>query len=188
VLVTGGTSSSGFNNLAGAVHAAEVWDPRTGRWTELAGNSIDRAYHAVSLLLPSGTVLHGASGDASVPGSPQLYPRQANHELFRPPYLFKGNRPVITSLSKTSVVYGETFLVNTPHAAQITEARWIRLGSVTHAFDAGQRANTLKFVRLSGKVRVTAPTNGRLAPPGHYLLFLMNRNGVPSVGQVVRVG
>jgi galactose oxidase len=188
VLVTGGTSSSGFNNLAGAVHAAEVWDPRTGRWTELAGNSIDRAYHAVSLLLPNGTVLHGASGDASVPGSPQLYPRQANHELFRPPYLFKGNRPVITSLSKTSVVYGETFLVNTPHAAQITEARWIRLGSVTHAFDAGQRANTLKFVRLSGKVRVTAPTNGRLAPPGHYLLFLMNRNGVPSVGQVVRVG
>ncbi len=188
VLVTGGTSSAGFNNLAGAVHAAEVWDPRTGRWTELAGNSIDRAYHAVSLLLPNGTVLHGASGDASVPGSPELYPRQANHELFRPPYLFKGNRPVITSLSKTSVVYGESFLVNTPHAAQITDARWIRLGSVTHAFDAGQRANTLKFVRLSGKVRITAPTNGRLAPPGHYLLFLLNRNGVPSMGQMVRVG
>jgi hypothetical protein len=188
VLVTGGTRSGGFNTLSGAVHAAEVWNPRTGSWTELAENSVDRAYHAVSLLLPDGTVMHGASGDASVPGSTQLYPRQANHELFRPPYLFKGMRPVVTGLSKTSVVYGETFTVTTPHALQITDVRWVRLGSATHAFDAGQRANTLKFSRVSGKVKVTAPSNGRLAPPGHYLLFLLNRNGVPSMGQIVRVG
>ncbi len=141
----------------------------------------------MSLLLPDGTVMHGASGDASVPGSPQLYPRQANHEIFRPPYLFKGVRPAITGLSKTIVTYGETFTVTTPHAAQITDARWIRLGSTTHAFDAGQRANTLGFSRAVGKVRVTAPANNRRAPPGHYLLFLLNRNGVPSAGRVVQV-
>jgi hypothetical protein len=188
VLVTGGTSSPGFNVLSGAVHAAELWSPATGRWTELAGNTVDRAYHSVSLLLPDGTVLHGASGDASVPGSPQPYPRQPNHEIFRPPYFFKGTRPAITGLSKTSVGYGETFTVTTPYAAQITDVRWIRLGSVTHAFDAGQRANTLKFVRGTSNVRVTTPASGRLAPPGHYLLFLLNRNGVPSAGRVVRVG
>jgi galactose oxidase len=188
VLVTGGTSAGGFNDMSGAVRAAEVWDPRTGRWTRLAANRVERAYHSVSLLLPDGTVLHGASGDASVPGTPsQLYPRQANHEIFQPPYLFKGARPTINSLSGTTVSYGGQVTVTTPHAAQITAVRWIRLGSATHAFDSNQRANSLTFVRQSGKVRVTAPSSGRLAPPGHYLLFLLNRNGVPSKGSVVRV-
>jgi galactose oxidase len=187
VLATGGTSAGGFNTLSGAVHAAELWSPKTGQWSQLASNRIDRAYHSVSLLLPDGTVLHGASGDANVPLTPEPYPAQRNHEIFRPPYLFKGSRPAITSLSKTTVAYGESFFVTTPNAAQITEARWIRLGSVTHAFDANQRANTLVLKRLTGKVRVTTPTTSRRAPPGHYLLFLLNRNGVPSVGRIIRI-
>jgi galactose oxidase len=186
VLVTGGTSAGGFNTLSGAVRAAEVWNPQTGRWTQLAANAVDRVYHSVSLLLPDGTVLHGASGDAADPsGNP--YPARRSHEIFRPYYLFKGVRPTITGLSKTTVGYGETFTVSTPFAAQITGVRWIRLGSVTHAFDANQRANTLTFSRGSGSVRVTTPANARRAPPGHYLLFLLNRNGVPSAGRVVRV-
>jgi galactose oxidase len=188
VLVTGGTSAGGFNTLSGAVHAAEVWNPQTGHWTQLASNTIDRAYHSVSLLLPDATVLHGASGDANVPLSTEAYPKQANHEIFRPPYLFKGARPTITSLSKSTVTYGETFTVTTPYAAQITQVRWIRLGSVTHAFDANQRANTLTFSVGSGLVRVTTPSTNRRAPAGHYMLFLLNRNGVPSVGKIIKVG
>lgn len=186
VLVTGGTRSGGFNTLAGAVHQAEAWNPATGQWTQLAANAVDRVYHSVSLLLPDGTVLHGASGDAAAPGGAP-YPARRSHEIFRPPYLFKGARPAITALSKTTVGYGETFTVSTPAAAQITGVRWIRLGSVTHAFDANQRANGLTFTRASGQVRVTTPANSRRAPPGHYLLFLLNRNGVPSAGRVVRV-
>jgi galactose oxidase len=188
VLVTGGTSAGGFNTLSGAVHAAEVWSSKTGHWTQLASNTIDRAYHSVSLLLPDATVLHGASGDANEPGTSVTYPKQANHEIFRPPYLFKGARPTITSLSKSTVTYGETFTVTTPFAAQITQVRWIRLGSVTHAFDFNQRANTLTFSRGSGLVRVTTPSSNGRAPAGHYLLFLLNRNGVPSVGKIVKVG
>jgi Domain of unknown function (DUF1929) len=187
VLVTGGTSAGGFNDLSGAVHVAEIWDPGTGHWTELASNTIDRGYHSVSLLLPDGTVLHGASGDANMPGSTQAYPRQNNHEIFRPPYLFKGVRPTITSLSKATVGHGETFSVNTPFAAQITGVRWIRLGSVTHAFDTSQRANTLSFSRGSTAVRVTTPWTTGKAPPGYYLLFILNRNGVPSTGSIVRL-
>ena len=186
VLATGGTSAGGFNTLSGAVHAAEVWSPRTGHWTQLASNQIDRAYHSVSLLMPDGTVLHGASGDANNPATGQPFPAQRNHEIFRPPYLFKGARPTITS-APSSVGYGTTFDVLTPNAAQITEARWIRLGSVTHAFDANQRANTLTLRRLAGKVRLTAPSTSRRAPPGHYLVFLLNRNGVPSTGWIIRV-
>ena len=187
VLVTGGTSAGGFNTLSGAVHAAEAWSPRTGHWTQLASNTIDRGYHAISLLLPDGTVVHGASGDAAVPGSTELYPRQTNSELFRPPYLFKGARPTITSLAQSTVGYGAKFTINTPNGLQITEVRWIRLGSVTHAFDANQRANTLAFSKTLNQVKVTAPKNGKLAPPGHYLVFILNRNGVPSMGKVIKV-
>src|SRR5262245_2982142 len=186
VLVTGGSSGGGFNDLASAVHAAEVWDPGTGHWTELAANSVDRVYHSVSLLLPDGTVLNGASGDANDP-SKNPYPPQRNHEIFRPPYLFMGARPVITGLSQTTVGYGQVITVNTSYAQQITQVRWIRLGSVTHAFDFGQRANTLTFSKNASAVKVTTPSTAKKAPPGYYLLFILNRNGVPSAGRIVRV-
>src|SRR5213080_3641827 len=68
VLVTGGTSAPGFNNFAGAVHVAELWNPTTGTWTTLASNQVNRLYHSTSLLLPDGRVLHTGSGDgASAP-------------------------------------------------------------------------------------------------------------------------
>jgi hypothetical protein len=188
VLVTGGTSGGGFNDLANAVHAAEVWDPdpAPGHWTTLASNSVDRVYHSVSLLLPDATVLHGASGDANDPQK-QPYPPRRNHEIFRPPYLFKGARPVITGLSQTTVGYSNVFTVNTSYAQQITQVRWIRLGSVTHGFDAGQRANSLTFTQTATAVKVTTPSSAKKAPPGYYLLFILNRNGVPSAGSMVRV-
>jgi len=186
VLVTGGTNGGGFNDLAGAVHAAEVWDPATGHWTTLASNSVDRVYHSVSLLLPDATVLHGASGDANDPQK-QPYPARRNHEIFRPPYLFKGARPVISSLSPTTVGYGQVLTVSTSYAQQITQVRWIRLGSVTHAFDFGQRANSLTFTKTSSVVKVTTPSTAKKAPPGYYMLFILNRNGVPSAGSIVRV-
>jgi galactose oxidase len=58
---------------------------------------------------------------------------------------------------------------------------------VTHAFDMGQRANTLEFTPTETGVAITAPASPNLAPPGHYLLFILNRNGVPSDGRIVRV-
>lgn len=186
VLATGGTRGGGFVNIDEglAVKAAEIWNPSTGRWTTLAANQIMRIYHSVSLLLPNGNVLHGASGDAMAGAVP--VPPQRNHEIFEPPYMFKGARPTISS-APSSVNYGAVFSVATPNAAQITDVRWIRLGSVTHAFDASQRANTLSFTPTSTGVEITAPADANLAPPGHYLLFILNRNGVPSEGKIVRV-
>jgi galactose oxidase-like protein/glyoxal oxidase-like protein/Big-like domain-containing protein/Kelch motif protein len=190
VLITGGTTGGGFVDInpGDAARAAEVWDPKTNQWHTLASNSVMRVYHSVSLLLPDGTVLHGASGNALSGGSnPVPVPDEANHEIFSPPYLFKGARPAIASAPAT-VSYGQIFTVSTPNAAQVTNVRWIRLGSVTHAFDMSQRANTLSFTRSDTGVNVTAPIKASLAPPGYYLLFILNRNGVPSVGKIVRVG
>ena len=187
VLATGGTTGGGFVNISAglAVKEAELWNPSTGQWTTMAANARMRIYHSISLLLPNGTVLHGASGDAMA--GTQVVPPERNHEIFSPPYLFKGARPTMSSVTPASVGYGGTITVATPNAAQITEVRWIRLGSVTHAFDASARANRLSFQVIGGNVEVTAPSGPRLAPPGHYLLFILNRNGVPSAAKIVQV-
>ena len=80
------------------------------------------------------------------------------------------------------MTYGSAFQVTTPNAAQVTAVRWIHLGTVTHAFDQSARASTLAFTPQADGVSVTAPSSQNSAPPGHYLLFILNRNGVPSTG------
>jgi hypothetical protein len=180
VLVTGGTSAGGFNNAAGAVHAAEIWNPATERWTTLASNQVIRMYHSTSLVLPDGRVLHTGSGDAG--GAP----RELNAEIFSPPYLFRGARPVISAAPETAG-YDETIQVSTPQASSIAQVTLLRLGTATHAFDQNQRFNRLDFTAGSGSLTVHMPANANLAPPGHYLLFLVSEDGVPSVGKVVQV-
>lgn len=186
VLVTGGVSGGGFNDVGSGVRAAEIWDPATNDWTVLASNARTRAYHSVSILMPDGTVLHGASGDANAPGTSTPYTPERNHEIFRPPYLFKGARPAITD-APADVGTGTSFEVTTPAAGQITHVRLVRLGSVTHAFDANTMAVSLEFTAGDGTITVTAPPNLNVAPPGHYMLFVLNRNGVPSSGRIIRV-
>ncbi|HJR52023.1 MAG TPA: galactose oxidase-like domain-containing protein [Gemmatimonadales bacterium] len=186
VLVTGGVSGGGFNDVGSGVRAAEIWNPSNNSWSTLASNAVTRAYHSVSILMPDGTVLHGASGDANIPGTTTAYPAQRSHEIFRPPYLFKGARPEI-STAPASVGYGQSFDLTTGAAGQITDVRLIRLGSVTHAFDMGTMAVSLDFTKGNGSISVTAPASSRIAPPGHYQIFVLNRNGVPSEGRIVQV-
>jgi len=181
VLVTGGTSASGFNNRAGAVHAAELWSPATGTWTTLASNAVTRTYHSTSLLLPDGRVLHTGSGDGN------NAPRELSYELFSPPYLFHGARPALTGLTPTVVGYGQTLQLDTPDGASIRKVTFIRTGSVTHAFDQAGRLVPLAFAPVSSGISVTLPASRTTAPPGPYMLFLVNANGVPSVGRIMRL-
>jgi PKD repeat protein len=182
VLVTGGVSGTGFNDVTTtAVHAAEVWSPTTGTWTTLASNVKNRGYHATSILLPDGRVLHTGSGDGA------NAPNELNAEIFSPPYLFKGTRPTISSLPSI-VGYGTTFTISTPDADAIAKISLIRIGSTTHAFDMNQRFQWLSFVKGSGTLSVSAPTSRNDAPPGHYLIFILDGNGVPSRGKIIRMG
>jgi hypothetical protein len=180
VLVTGGTSGTLFSDESRAVLAAEMWNPATGTWTTLASNAVARVYHSTSLLLKDGRVLHTGSGDAD--GAINHY----DAELFSPPYLFQGTRPKLSS-APSAVGYGQAFFVETPDPAAIARVTWVRLGSVTHAFNMNQRFNELSFTRTTGGLNVTAPASRNLAPPGHYMLFILNQKGVPSTARVVRI-
>jgi hypothetical protein len=182
VLVTGGTSGAGHNNAAGAVLHSEIWDPTTETWTRVAAKEVPSLYHSVALLLPDGRVM--ASPGRGFGPSPNEERRDTQY--YSPDYLFRGARPAISSTPAT-VGYGQTFFVGTAQAASIRRVTWIRLPSVTHAIDMNQRINRLSFTTASGGLNVTAPSNRNLCPPGHYMLFILDDQGVPSVARIVQI-
>src|SRR6185436_3854722 len=102
---------------------------------------------------------------------------QKNGEIYSPPYLFKGTRPTISS-APGGASWGSSFDITTPDAASITKVSLVRSPSVTHAFDQNQRFQFLNFTAGSGKITVQAPTGANVAPPGDYMLFILNGNGV----------
>lgn len=176
VLVTGGTSGPGFDNWDTPVLSAELWNPATETFTPLASASSPRMYHSSTVLLPDGRVLsNGGDGRYDV-------------ELFSPPYLFQGGiRPAMSGVP-ASIGYGQAFTVQTQQADAIRKVTLIRLASVTHAFNQNQRLNVLQFTPGSGALNITAPANANLAPPGHYMLFIVDSNGVPSEAGIVVLG
>ena len=193
LLATGGQSvtGDGLISLANAVYAAEQWNPDTDSWTTLASAAVVRQYHSMAMLLPDGRVLTGGGG---ICGSCQQqgYLRK-DIEVFTPPYLFardgSGNlapRPVV-SAAPSQVTLDQSFTVTTPDADRITKIGLIRLGAPTHSQDQGQRYVPLSFTRSGGELSIDAPPNAAEAPPGYYMLFLVDSDGVPSVAPIVQV-
>ena len=178
---------AGFNNEAAGVRDAEMWNPVSETWTTMASESVIRTYHSTALLLQDGRVLSSGSGDA-VGGTDQ---RSA--QIFTPPYLFAPDgslapRPTITS-APTHLSYGQQFSVETPDAGGVTKGSLMRLGSVTHSLNETQRLLPITFTSTGPTTIVgTAPADAVLAPPGPYMLFLLNDSGVPSVAKMMLVG
>jgi galactose oxidase len=186
VLTTGGTGSPGFTVRTLARKDAELWDPATGVWRLLAPEAIVRVYHSTTLLLPDGRVLSAGSGDG------KGLPRETMGQIFSPPYLFNQDgspavRPTISGISSTSLHYGQTLRVTTPDAASIAKVHLIRYSAVTHAFNMGQTLYRAEFSVSGQDLTVTGPAAGRLAPPGPYLLFLVNASGVPSEAKLITI-
>jgi hypothetical protein len=184
VVVTGGSAVD--NQLTGINTSALLWKAGTGGWTQGAQSTsgIARLYHSVALLLPDGSVLSGGGG---APG-PQT---NLNVEIFYPPYFFTSSgafapRPTITS-SPGSITYGQPFAVGVNSAAGIQRVTLIKTASVTHSFNFEQRFMELTFTSNVGGLSVQAPSSAALAPPGNYLLFVIDRQGVPSVAKIVPI-
>jgi galactose oxidase len=204
VFVSGGSSGPTFSNGSFKVLETECWDPATGHWTLLAAQAEARLYHSTLVLLPDGRLLSAGGGQPTFPGdfgdhsggtgpptSPPSDPDDVNDhytgQIYSPPYLFQsGKRPAIKS-APTDVGYGESFTVATDDAASIRKVTWIRLPSVTHSFNQNQRINVLGFTANAADLSVKAPADRNLAPPGHYMLFILNGDGVPSVASIIRI-
>ncbi len=185
VLATGGGTTTDKANFATAVYPAELWSPVTKTWTTMSSMQTPRLYHSIGLLLPDATVL--VSGGGRENGRSQPDPKdEPNVEIFSPPYLFKGPRPVISS-APSLLQYGGSFSIATPDAARVASVSLIALGAVTHAFNENQRFVPLTFSRVGSSLNVQAPPNGNIAPPGPYMIFLVDSNGVPSMAAMTRM-
>ena len=181
VLATSGVAGTTFNDLSRPVRAAEIWSPSTGTWRTVGNAAVTRGYHATAILLPDGRVLVSGSGDG-VSGTP----RERNAEIYSPAYLFAGARPTITA-APTTAQGGTSIQVASPDAAAIGAVSLIRLGSATHAFDNNQRFQRLVFTPNANGLSVAIPGDRNITPPGHYMLFILNGSGVPSVARIIQV-
>jgi hypothetical protein len=190
VLATGGNSSgASLVDLNAGVYAAELWNPGTGTWKTLAAMRVTRQYHSTALLLPDGRVLSAGGGICGT--CDQVGYLAKNAEIFSPPYLFQADgtpapRPVIDSAPSTTG-YGGTFDVATAAPASITKVALIRLGAVTHSDNMEQRYVPLSFTAGATSLTVTAPANANIAPPGPYMLVIVDGSGVPSAARMVSV-
>jgi hypothetical protein len=170
VLMVGGGAGGG--RFANPVLTPELYDPVAGTWTEMAPQIGTRTYHSTAAVMPDGRVLSAGSDDKGI--------YQQTYELYSPSYLFNGPRPTITS-SPATLTYGAQFTINTPDAASITRVALMRPSATTHADDMDQRYVDLTFTIGSGQITATSPLNANYAPPGYYMLVILNSNGVPSV-------
>jgi hypothetical protein len=182
-----------------ATKTPELFDPKTGEWTEMAVPERERTYHNSAVLLPDGRVLSGGSSPFAtlyggqhdfVHGVTANNDKDPSFEVFSPPYLFYGKRPHIQRVN-AGVRYGQRFKIKTADAGRITKVVLMRMPSPQHVMDSDSRSLELPFTRRGRYLTATTPANGVAAPPGYYYLFINSRSAkgeVPSLARLVRVG
>jgi hypothetical protein len=175
--VIGGGAQASYS---GPVLTPELYDPVAETWTPMEPHQAGRMYHSTALLLPDGRVFCAGQDNGPL----------ANFaEIWSPPYLFKGPRPTFTG-APAAIGYNRSFTISSAQTADIRTVTVIKSGSVTHQINTDQRSLPLAFTAnaAAGTLTVTSPPNANWAPPGHYLLFIVNSDGVPSVAPWIRIG
>jgi len=180
VLAVGGTGSGLFDD---SVTNVELFDPDAETWGQMAPITVPRGYHSTAILLPDGRVVSA--------GTTPFQRYELRIQVYSPYYLFRGPRPQIIQ-SPGRVVYDQPFEVSYKykggHESGVGSAVLIRPGAMTHGFDMEQRYVALEIDgRESGRLRVKAPKDSYLAPPGYYMLFLLTDGGVPSEAEFVHL-
>jgi hypothetical protein len=201
VVAIGGQTKRVFGaaGVQEAVYATETYTPSTAQWcysqpmTHRAP-TIPRMYHSTALLLPDGRVLVAGGDAAGSAGCPQ--PTDLNFsgatvncvsaDFYKPPYLFKpddseiqdSDRPTIqgvTRLGAGGAMYSAAGCTY-GNGTAISSACLIRPAAVTHGLDMEQRFIPLSVVSIGGSAAHAVSLSASLseAPPGHYMLFVMN--------------
>ncbi|MCZ6812311.1 MAG: DUF1929 domain-containing protein [Planctomycetota bacterium] len=176
VMIVGGGQTELYGD---PVKTPELFDPTTETWLELPPQVYGRMYHSTAVLLPDGRVLSAG----------QNYGYSAHFgEIYEPAYLFRGPRPEISAVP-ARIAYNRPFSLGTPQAGDIGSVALVAPATVTHSLNTSQRYVGLIFEAIGeGAIHVIGPPNGNHAPPGYYMLFILNSQGVPSASKFVQLG
>jgi plastocyanin len=161
----------------------EIFDPSNpaAGWELCATMKHPRGYHSSAILLADGSVLMGGDRPNAWKSGETL-----PSERYFPSYYFMA-RPVISSVSSPAA-HGATITIQTPNAASIAEVVLLRPGAVTHGFNMSQRFVGCAIVGGDAtSVKAKMPPDGTIAPPGYYLLFIVNGSRVPSVANWIQL-
>ena len=179
VVIFGG-SAQGNNN---PVFVPEMFDPENESqgWVNLPPATVPRVYHGTAVLLPDGSVWTAGS----TPGAGVW---ELRIEIFRPSYFFSATaRPTISG-TPTVGEYGGSITIPTPDAANITRVSLVKLGCQTHHYDTDLRLIWLPITsRGTDTVTVSAPINANIAPPGYYMIHVLDGSLVPSTARIIQI-
>lgn len=191
VFVVNGISVGAAAGHSGpTVIQADLFDPVAETFTLMASPSADhpRAYHSTAVLLPDARVAIAGNTAAYNQGEPTAKD-DVSIQIFSPPYLFAGPRPVVSNVPP-QVGYGAKVQIHYSPAAPVTKVMMMRPCAVTHSVDMDQRA--IWLMTSAGKAArtldITIPTDRSLVPPGPYMLFFLSEAGVPSIASFVSLG
>lgn len=181
--VVGGQRAGKWSADPQPVLEAEIFDPAAGTTSVTPPMQFPRQYHSIAVLLPDGRVLCAGGIDPSN----AVERDQRSMEVFSPAYLDRGPRPQVTNAPAVAA-YGAVVAVDTPDPGAIARAVLIRPNSVTHHTDAGHRYCRLRIAGTTATgVDVEMPPSATVAPPGYYMLFVVDGDGVPSVARFIRL-
>jgi hypothetical protein len=191
VFVVNGISVGAAAGHSGpAVGTAEIFDPSTEVFTRAASPSIlhPRGYHSTAVLLPDARVAVAGNSASYNPGE-ALPNDDLSIEIYNPPYLSAGPRPVVATPVPSSLDYGASLNIVNSGPALVDAAMLMRPCAVTHSVDMDQRAIILTVApgSTAQTLDITMPTDRSLAPPGPYMLFFLAA-GVPSIAAFVFLG
>jgi hypothetical protein len=163
-----------------AVLEPELLDPETNMWHPMADMKVDRLYHSNALLLPDGRIMTAGS-------NPQRTENELRIEVFKPPYLFRGERPIIKRCN-TEIDYNQKLEIETDNSEEIKEICLIRPSSTTHCVNTEQRYVGLEFeIKSRTIINANIPDSPNLAPPGYYMLFIIDNKVVPSIACFIKI-
>lgn len=177
------------------IYETELYDPETNSWSVGKPLLHPRQYHHTATLLPDGRVLVTGGQDPTRAGK-LLGGKERDirsYEIYSPPYLFAedGSERARPSIPRdvTGVDYGESFELPVALAdgQPITSVVMISPNSETHHTGTG-RTIELDFDAMGDDaLTIRAPSSSTVAPPGFYMLFVVDAAGTPSVAKFVQV-
>ena len=187
ILITGGNANRAAREKNGAVHVDVLGDSENyykfAKLTDASGQAkqfdLEKYYQDPKQYF--------AEGDTE----PFLPAEIWQGEIFSPPYLSQpGPRPNILQ-SPEQIKYNQSGSISVKDATEQGALVMVKLGSVTHSFDFGQRLAELPIEKIAlgdeSSIQFKAPENAHLYPPGYYMLFYLNEVGKPSHAKMIRL-